>query len=175
VSAKYFNRRYYYKEKGLLISFDAHTSRDHFADYYLQHGEDILHCKTMKEEAMLEITIYQPASIENQKLVTHKNTIEDTLYIPESETESFFAGLNRVRTNEAEISDEETGIPISAYIDAFHRYDTSDASELATRCLAHFYRMIRGGFPTLTEGQAEMMASFICIQLGVSELKSVHS
>ena len=177
VSAKFFNRLYYYKEKGLLKPFDVHTSPDRFANYYLQHGEDVLHCKTMEREAMLEVTIYQSATIENQKLIVNKNTIEDTLYIPESEAESFFAGLNRVRTNEAEIeiADDESGISIAFYIDAFHRYKTTNVSEFTGHCTAHFYRMIRGGFPMLTEGQAEMIATFICIQLGAIEFKNVHS
>lgn len=176
VNAHYFDRRYYYKEKGLLVPFGVDTSPNHFADYYLQNGGDILHCKTMKKEEVIEVIIYQSATIENQKLVTHKNTIKDTLYIPQSEAVSFLAGLYKRTTNvQFEISSGEEGISISAYIEAFHRYNAVDASELTDCCYIHFYRMIRGGFPTFSEEKVDIMTDFLCIQLGVQKLTNVHS
>lgn len=176
VHEQYFDRRYFYKEKGLLLPFEAQTSPDHLADYYLQHGEDVLHCKTMKRDAMLEVTIYQSARIENQKLVTHKNTIKDTLYIPQSETGVFFTGLDKEVTNDAalEMPSEEEGIALSNYIEALLRYNTKDAPEFTGRCILHFYRMFRGAFPAFTEEQAEVMTTFLCVQLGVLKLKSAH-
>jgi hypothetical protein len=169
VNAKYFDRRYYYNEKGSFLPFEAQTSPDRFADYYLQNGGDVLRCKTIKKEDMMEITIYQSASIENQKLITSKDTIEETFYIPKSETESFFAGLNKV-INDVEFEEPsgEEGISISTYIEAFQRYAVSDTTELARHCIVHFYRMISGGFPVWTEEQTKLMTGFICVQLGVA-------
>jgi hypothetical protein len=172
VNAKYFDRHFYYKQKGKLWPFEMHTSPDHLADYYLQNGNDVLHCKTMKAEAMLEVTIYQEAGIEDQKLVINKNTIEDTLYIPQTEAGSFFAGLDTLKKNN-EIESGEEGIAIASYIDAFQRYNVEDASELMRRCVIHFYRMIRGGFPAFTEEQVESMTGFLCVQLGILKFQNL--
>ena len=144
----------------------------------------MLRCKTNADEDVMEITIYQKASIQNQKLITSSQTIAETLYIPSEESGSFFASLyGEAIELEEELLDflepdkkEKKPIPIAAYIDAFHRYGSfmnkapdnkKENKELADRCIFHFYRMISSNYSELTEYNLMVVTGYVCSLLGV--------
>ena len=191
VNSIYFDQSYYYEKEGMLIPFDEKTSPDYFSDYYLQKGEDVLRCKTNEDEEVMEITIYQQATIQNQKLLTSPQTITETLYIPSEESGSFFASLYGETTeaeDEPDFSEpdikEENPIPVAAYIDAFHRYGSfmnkapnnkKENQELADRCIFHFYRMLQSNYSELTEDNLMVVTGYICSLLGVLDNNKNHS